>query len=116
MVRKSVEQVFEWLGRRTFQARLLGVYGSFRFDIIGIGSFYISVYDGAIAVRALAHHADCTITCAPNVFLHIVSGTQNLLMAAMRGQVDIRGDLALAKRLPALLSPPLDDAHAGQEP
>jgi len=115
MVLTSVQEVFEGLKRRTFEPRLRGVYGSYRFDILGVGSFRVSVSDGDLRVVESEGGGDCVITCGPGVFLRIVNGTQNLLTAAMQGLVEIGGDLALAQRLHALLPSPLEE-HAGEQP
>jgi hypothetical protein len=114
MVLKSVQEVFEGLKQRTFEPRLLGVYGSYRFDILGVGSFRVSVSDGDVRVVESERGGDCVITCGPGVFLRIVDGSQNLLTAAMQGLVEIRGDLALAQRLHSLL-PSAREEHAGEQ-
>lgn len=102
----KVRALFEKRKREPFDSRLAGVTGSYRFDVDGVGSFFVAVDDGRLAVAELERAADCTIRCAPQTFLRIADGSQNLLTAAMQGLVEISGDLALAQKLGGLLPGP----------
>jgi putative sterol carrier protein len=115
MIPTSVHAVFDGLKRRAFEPRLEGVYGSYRFDILGVGSFHVAIADGELIVRESTRPGDCIVTCSRRVFLRVVTGSQNMLTAAMQGQVQIRGDLTLAQRLHQLL-PSATDVSAGDQP
>jgi putative sterol carrier protein len=115
MVVDRVREVFERRRQQPFEPQLAGVRGSYRFDVEGVGSFFVSVDDGALVIVEAARDADCVIACDPTVFLRVADGSQNLLTAAMQGLVEISGDLALAQRLHGILPAP-SDAHAGDRP
>jgi hypothetical protein len=115
MIPSSVHAVFDELKRRAYEPRLDGVYGSYRFEILGVGTFHVSVVDGELSVVEAARPADCVIRCSRSVFLHIAAGSQNLLTAAMQGQVHISGDLMFAQRLHALLGS-TSHVHVGDQP
>jgi len=44
-------------------------------------------------------NAKCTVTCAANDFMNIVSGKMNPQMAFMSGKLKIKGDMGLAMKL-----------------
>jgi putative sterol carrier protein len=106
MAVKSVRALFEQRRRQPFEPRLAGVVGSYRFDIEGVGSFFVSVDDGHLVIVEGARDADCTVRCGPDEFLRIADGSQNLITAAMQGLVRIDGDLALAQKLHGILPAP----------
>jgi putative sterol carrier protein len=48
-------------------------------------------------------NAKCTVTCAANDFVNIVSGKMNPQMAFMSGKLKIKGDMALAMKLTKII-------------
>jgi ubiquinone biosynthesis protein UbiJ len=82
-----------------FDERARGIWGTYRFDVEGVGSWLVRVTDGEIAVKAGGGAADCAIACEAGDLFAIASGVQNLLTAMMQGRVRIGGDLVLAQRL-----------------
>jgi ubiquinone biosynthesis protein UbiJ len=110
--------MFEQAAARGFAPRMRGVRGSYRFDIEGVGSFRVSVDDGALSISEGAGEADCTIAISPSDLMGALAGRINLLTAAMRGTVAIRGDYALAQKFHSILPGPDEDAafETGPQP
>ena len=48
--------------------------------------------------------AKCTVTCAANDFMNIVSGKMNPQMAFMSGKLKIKGDMGLAMKLQKVIA------------
>lgn len=99
MSAESVRALFDKRRAEPFEPMLVGVTGSYRFDIRGVGSFFVAVDDGHLTVGEGARDADCVVTCDEADFLAIADGRLNLLTGGMQGLVDVRGDLALAQKL-----------------
>lgn len=87
---------------------LAGVVGSYRWDVEGKGSWYVSVDHGVATAREGMLSADCIIASNEDDFWAIIDGRQNLITALMQGRVRIDGDLALAQKLHGLLPGPQD--------
>jgi predicted lipid carrier protein YhbT len=87
---------------------LAGVVGSYRWDVDGKGSWYVSVDHGVATAREGMLSADCIIASNEEDFWAIIDGRQNLITALMQGRVHIEGDLALAQKLHGLLPGPQD--------
>lgn len=87
---------------------LAGVYGSYRWDVEDVGSYYMAVADGSVTVREGRLDADCTIGSNEDDFWAIVEGRQNLLTAFMQGRVHMEGDIALAQKLHGLMPGPMN--------
>jgi ubiquinone biosynthesis protein UbiJ len=103
MSANRIRALFEQRRRHSYEPLLAGVRGSYRFDVVGVGSFFVSVDDGHLLIEERKRDADCVIVCAPDVFLRIALDEQNLLTAAMQGIVQISGDLSLAQKLHGIL-------------
>jgi putative sterol carrier protein len=108
----KIRALFERRRHDPFEPRLSGISGAYRFDIEGIGSFHVAIDDGRVSVSEGERAADCIIRCAPEDFLHIADGSQNLLTAAMQGLVEVSGDLALAQKLHGILPGPAPQPEA----
>jgi putative sterol carrier protein len=106
MSAERVRALFEQRKQRPFEPTLAGVVGSYRFDVQGVGSFFVAVDDGQLAISELAREADCIVVCGPDDFVRIAEGRQNLVTAIMQGLVEVHGDLALAQKLHGLLPAP----------
>lgn len=85
---------------------LAGVVGSYRWDVEGKGSWYVSIDHGVATAREGMLSADCIIASNEDDFWAVIEGRQNLLTALMQGRVRIEGDLALAQKLHGLLPGP----------
>ena len=117
MTEDELRALFDSRRQQRFEPRLEEVSGSYRFDIDGIGSFFVSVDHGWLVVGEAERAADCIVRSSAEDFLRIARGQQNLLTAAMQGLVEIRGDLGLAQKLHSLMpSPDEADARPGAQP
>ena len=87
---------FEELELRGYEPSLQIVSGTVRFDIMGEGSWWVTVNRGAITVARTGTRADCTFAVATCDFIPIVSRELNPLTAALQGRVQFTGDAALA--------------------
>ena len=96
---ESAREFFETLEERIDPARTRGTNASYRFDVEGVGSWRVEVNDGDVDVRESDAPADCVIRAREEVFLRLVRGEQDPLMAYMLGKVKVEGDVALARRL-----------------
>jgi putative sterol carrier protein len=103
---ESVREVLERLKAQPFVPSLRGVKGTYRFDIEGVGSWRVTVDDGALWIREGAGEADCSIACAEQEFLHLMRGEMNLVTAFMRGEVRVGGDRRLLKAFHGMLPAP----------
>jgi len=72
---------------------------TYRFDLSDNRSFILVLDHGQLALREGREEADCVLSCDPKSFHRVLSGDLNLLTAFMRGDVQLSGDLAAAKRL-----------------
>ena len=104
--------LFEEVARRGHDARLAGLRGRYRFDVEGVGSWLVTVNDGALTVEETRGEAECIISGDAVDALRIARGEQNLLTAFLQGRVDVDGDLTLAQRWRGLL-PSADAGVAG---
>ena len=96
---ESAREFFETLEERIDPARTRGTNASYRFDVEGVGSWRVEVNDGDVDARESDAPADCVIRAREEVFLRLVRGEQDPLMAYMLGKVKVEGDVALARRL-----------------
>lgn len=90
-------------GRRWGPAAPPDAGSTIRFDVAGLGSFYLGLGGGRVVVADGPQAADCEILCDEPTFVRILTGEQSLLIAAMQGLAQVRGDPLLAQRLHALL-------------
>ena len=87
---------FEELEQRGYEPMLQTVSGTVRFDILGEGSWWVTVDRGAITVAKGGASADCTFAIAADDFAPIVRSKLNPFAAALQGRVQFTGDPALA--------------------
>lgn len=95
--RAEITRYFGLATEMRSQPRLRGVKGICQFDIVGAGSWYVAVNNGAVHVLDGADHqvqADCIVTCAGEDFLRILRGENylNMLTAILQGLATISGD------------------------
>jgi putative sterol carrier protein len=106
MPQSEVQAVFEKLKARENVPLLRGVKGTYRFDVDGVGSWRVTVDDGAIWVRQGSGEADCVVGCSEEDFLKLARGKANLITALLRGEIRFEGDRMLLKAFHgALLAP-----------
>jgi putative sterol carrier protein len=95
--------VFESLKAVGKEPLLRGIKGTYRFDIDGVGSWRLTVDDGAIWVREGPGDAECVIASSEEDFVRIARGETNLLTALLRGEIRFDGDRALLKAFHGML-------------
>lgn len=79
--------------------KLAGAKGVCQFVITGPagGAWYIDLSAHPATVIAGTHaKPDCTMTCADDEFVKIITGQANSMLAAMTGKLKIQGDMAVA--------------------
>jgi len=94
----SRRDFFEHIGEQRFDPRLGTARGSLRFDI-GEGRrrehWRVELDRGAITVSRDGGDADCILVTDPDTFDAVVDGRLNGTTAALRGLVDLQGDIDL---------------------
>lgn len=98
-----IRDFFDGVATRVDRSKLVDVRESYGFVIEGTGSWTIRVNDGDVAVEAGAAAGDCVLRASPELFLGIVSGEQNPLVAFMSGDLKIDGDICAAMKLQHVL-------------
>ena len=73
--------------------------GTYRFDLDDGRSFMLRLDRGRLSAEEGSAEADCVLRCPMTAFIRALSGRLNLLSAFMRGDIQLQGDLELAKRL-----------------
>ena len=98
----SAREFFEGLVGRVDPSRTAGLTAEYLFEIVGAGSWTVSVDDGAVTVSEGGDSGDCTISASEENFMRIVRGEQNATTAYMTGKLKIRGDMGAAMKLQKL--------------
>jgi putative sterol carrier protein len=99
--------------------RLAGVKGTYDFAIDGRDHWFMRVDDGNVTVSQTADlqaHSDCVIACSEEDFVGIVNGERNLLTHALRGRVQVSGNLALAQNFSSFARSRKASATRGGQP
>ncbi|MBX5444918.1 SCP2 sterol-binding domain-containing protein [Sphaerobacter sp.] len=92
------ETFFNQLGHRGHVPALETVTGSVRFDLQedqGTDHFRVALTHGAVAVTKDDTDADCVLTARRAIFDDIASGDTTLLVALLRGDLGIQGDVGM---------------------
>ncbi|MBV9947149.1 MAG: SCP2 sterol-binding domain-containing protein [Myxococcales bacterium] len=96
---EHARQVFEEEASHGFDQRLRGVRGTFRFDVIDVGSWHVAIDDGRVAIREGAGApAECVVEGPESDLVAILTGELRAIIAFMQGRVRLRGDMALFTR------------------
>ena len=96
MTTTATAAFFEELEQRGYEPSLQTVSGTVRFDIMGEGSWWVTVNRSAITVARTGTRADCIVAIAGQDFVPLVHRELNPLTAALQGRVKFTGDAALA--------------------
>jgi predicted lipid carrier protein YhbT len=102
----EVRAFFEDVARRGYDARLRGASGTCEFDFDDGGSWRVKNADGWVTVMEGPGEVDCHIAGCVDDFLAMVRGERNPVAVAMRCEVQITGDFALAQVVQRLLPAP----------
>jgi glycogen debranching enzyme len=76
-----------------------GDRASYRFEIVGAGTWAFTVDDGRIVRRGPDEPADCVVRMSEQTFIDINVGEGNPMTAFLRGAMSFEGDLLLVSRL-----------------
>jgi hypothetical protein len=102
---ESARDFFErWIPENLDGERLRGTDATYRFDVLGAGSWRVVVRDGELSVSESDAEAACVLRLSEDVLLKIVRGEQNSITAFLTGSLKVQGDLALAPKLDKLFS------------
>jgi putative sterol carrier protein len=103
---ESARAIFEALKTGGDVPLLHGVKGTYRFDIDGVGSWRLTVDDGAVWVREGPGEAECVIGLSEEVFVKMARGEKNLMTALLRSEIRFEGDRRLLKAYHGMLPAP----------
>ena len=98
----TVQEFFDALPSKVDQAKTAGMNNSYVFDITEVGTWTVTVADGAVSVAQGEHEADCTISAGEETLMKIASGDANATTAYMTGKLKIKGDMGAALKLQKL--------------
>jgi putative sterol carrier protein len=98
----TAQEFFDALPGKVDPAKTAGMSNSYVFDIDGVGTWTVSVADGAVSVAAGVADADCTISASEETLMKIASGEANATTAYMTGKLKIKGDMGAALKLQKL--------------
>jgi len=89
---RSAQEIFQLYKTQKYELFLKGVRGTYLFDIDQVGSWFVSVEDGAVTSDERRCDAECVIRCSEVDSIDIVKGRRNLLTAALQGPIQVRGE------------------------
>jgi putative sterol carrier protein len=95
----ATREFFEDLAARRHEPLLRSVSGTLRFDLSrrdGMEHWYVRISDGDLSVSRRRTKADCVLSVDGALFDRMVSGEVNAVAAALRGDIAIEGQPALA--------------------
>jgi putative sterol carrier protein len=107
----SVPTFLESLQAQGQQPALRHVAGTIRFDIRREGSsepWLVSIDDGRVSVSREDAAADCVAAMDEGLFADIASGRVNAFAAALRGEIEMQGQVALLLAFQRLFPGPPD--------
>jgi predicted lipid carrier protein YhbT len=79
--------------------RLRGIRGTFRFDVRDVGSWFVAIDDGRVAIRQDPRSdAECVIEGSEEDLVAILNGKLRAIIAFMQGRIRFKGDIALFTR------------------
>ena len=91
IVTDSIATFFEGIAARGRDPQLQSIKGTCRFDIPGVGSWYLKINNGALEVNESKDDADLVITCEPQDFRRIMVGEEHPFIAGLQGKLAIAG-------------------------
>jgi predicted lipid carrier protein YhbT len=92
----KVPQIFERLVAQGQSPTLRRTNGSYEFDIVDGGQWFIELVDGRPTIREKIEHPDCAVTINAADFIDIAEGRRNLITTFFQGRISLTGDLAFA--------------------
>lgn len=98
----NVQEYFDTLDQRFVAAQAKGVNATYLFDLAGDGGgqWHVIVSDGTMKVGPGPVEAPaCTIKMNAADYVKLVNGQLNGMMAVMKGQMKVAGNVMLAKKM-----------------
>jgi glycogen debranching enzyme len=92
-------QIFDNLEHLFDPEKMRGDRASYRFEIVGAGTWAFAIDDGKIERRGPDEPADCVIRMNEQTFMDINLGDGNPMTAFLRGAMGFEGDLLLVSKL-----------------
>ena len=103
---------FDRLATRDYEPLLHTVSGTIQCDIEDVGSWFVIVNKGALAVSKDRGEADCSFTCSREDFERMVVGKQNPTTLFLQGKMRVTGNISLAQMFQRLFP---DESLAGDK-
>ena len=97
---------------------LRGVSGTIRFDLLHDGSiqpWLVTISDGRASVSQRKVKADCIARMEEDLFAGLTLGEANAVSAALRGEIEIEGDVSLLLAFQRLFPGPPVTKRSGTE-
>lgn len=107
IVTDSIATFFEGIAARGKDPQLQSIKGTCRFDIPGVGSWYLTINNGALEVNESKDDADLVITCEPQDFRQIMVGEEHPFIAGLQGKLAIAGKTFLFPLVQRFFPPPV---------
>ena len=109
----ATQEFFEALSARRHEPLLGSASGTLRFDLEeggGVEHWFVGVDHGDVTVSHRRAGADCIVRGSRSLFDEVARGEANAVAAALRGELEIRGDPALVLAFQRLFpGPPTPD-------
>ncbi len=90
----TTQEFFQEIAARGSDPALRDITGTCRFDVVGVGTWYLAINKGALTVTQQDAGADLVITCDAQDFDRIVRGEEHPVVAGLRGRLTLAGKLA----------------------
>lgn len=100
----TAKQLISELPENLFAPELTGQTATYRFDVAGAASCFITCNSGHLHIVEGSGDADTVFVCDEQDFVDILLGKRNLLAAVLQGRVEVRGDISQALRLGGVLA------------
>ncbi len=101
---------FDRLTTRSYEPLLHSVSGTIQCDIEDVGSWFVTVNQGALSVSRDTMSADCAFRCSRQDFERMVVGKQNPTTLLLQGKMRVTGNIVLAQMFQRLFP---DESFAG---
>ena len=108
----TTQAFFKRLAERNYEPLLHSVSGTIRWDIKGMGSWFLVVKNGSLTVSRETARADSVAVCSKEDFDRMVVGKQNPFMLYLQGKVKVTGDIGLLQTFQRLFP---DEALSGAQ-
>ena len=107
VVADTISTFFNEIAARGKDPQLQSIKGTCRFDIAGVGSWYLTIDNGALEVNESKGDADLVITCDAQDFRRIIVGEEHPFIAGLQGKLVIVGKEFLFPLVQRFFPPPV---------